>query len=507
MKKPWSLVLAAAIVLAVLGWNPAFATTIAFGPLRVLRLEQGARGIAVGDFNEDGLADIAAAYNVGAFPNNTSRFAVFLAQPGGTFSAPTIYDPGVGCWTGGGTFSAAIEVADVNGDGHLDIIMAHGGTNSACVGDKITVHLGDGTGSFASPGLLFTTTEGVWARLAIADFDEDGHLDIVASGASLVMHRGHGDGTFGAGVTIPTGGPGIVAGVPYDLVVGDFNGDGHADLAGADFSFLQVKVLLGSGAGSFSVPIVVAFSGPNGVASADFDEDGVLDLAVVRVVPGQVGLFTGVGNGTLASPITFPIADFSKSVVAEDFDRDGHVDLAIGSFRGTITVLPGDGTGAFGPAITLAALQGAGDRVRTADFDGDGQPDLAATCFGVCVFLNQTILTVAIDIKPGSVPNSINPRSRGRIPVAILSTAAFDAPGEVDRASLTFGRTGDEPSLAFCSGSPEDVDGDGLLDLVCHFDTQVSGFQAGDTRGILKGRTLSERGVTGSDTVRIVPSR
>jgi hypothetical protein len=188
--------------------------------------------------------------------------------------------------------------------------------------------------------------------------------------------------------------------------------------------------------------------------------------------------------------------------------RDGHVDLAIGSFGGAITVLPGDGTGTFGPAMTLTASQGASERVRTADFDGDGQPDLAATCSsGVCVFLNQTILTVAIDIKPGGLPNSINPRSRGRIPVAILSTAAFHAPSEVDRVALTFGRTGDEPSLASCSGSPEDANGDGLLDLVCHFDTQASAFLAGDTRGILKGLTLSGRAVTGSDSVHIVPTK
>jgi hypothetical protein len=112
---------------------------------------------------------------------------------------------------------------------------------------------------------------------------------------------------------------------------------------------------------------------------------------------------------------------------------------------------------------------------------------------------------VSIDIKPGSFPNSINPKSSGRIPVAILSTVDFDAPSEVDPLSLTFGRTGDERSRAFCNASPEDVNGDGLLDLVCHFTTQLTGFQTGDTMGVLKGKTVHRTLIEGRDSVRIVP--
>ena len=113
---------------------------------------------------------------------------------------------------------------------------------------------------------------------------------------------------------------------------------------------------------------------------------------------------------------------------------------------------------------------------------------------------------VSIDIKPGGVPNNINPKSRGRIPVAVLSSPEFDAPAVVDHNALTFGRRGDETSLAFCT-SPEDVNGDGLLDLVCHFETSAAGFQPGDTHGILKGRTLSGVPLKGSDSIRVVPSR
>ncbi len=123
------------------------------------------------------------------------------------------------------------------------------------------------------------------------------------------------------------------------------------------------------------------------------------------------------------------------------------------------------------------------------------------------------VMQADIDIKPGSDPNSINPLSRGTIPVAILSTAGFDAPAEVDRTSLTFGRTGDEESLHM-RGRPgmqvpncgvEDVNSDDLLDLVCHFNTQDTEFQCDDTEGILRGTLLDTTPIEGTDAVMIVP--
>jgi hypothetical protein len=107
---------------------------------------------------------------------------------------------------------------------------------------------------------------------------------------------------------------------------------------------------------------------------------------------------------------------------------------------------------------------------------------------------------VTIDIKPGDDPPSINVRSMGKIPVAILSSPTFNAPASVKPSSLTFGASGYEASLAFCSGA-EDVNGDGRLDLVCHFTTQLTGFQAGDKEGKLRGTTVSQVPIQGSDVI------
>jgi hypothetical protein len=112
-------------------------------------------------------------------------------------------------------------------------------------------------------------------------------------------------------------------------------------------------------------------------------------------------------------------------------------------------------------------------------------------------------MTVTIDIKPGEGPAPINTKSKGTIPVAILSSPTFDAVAQVDQTSLTFGHAGSEKSLAFCSG-PQDVNGDGLLDLVCHFDTPLTLFQTGDVKGILKGKILGGNTIMGTDAVVVV---
>lgn len=118
---------------------------------------------------------------------------------------------------------------------------------------------------------------------------------------------------------------------------------------------------------------------------------------------------------------------------------------------------------------------------------------------------NDIPLSVSIDIQNGSDVKRINLKSNGRIQVAILSSSELDAPTQVDRPSLTFGRTGAERSLVSCAPHPKDVNGDGLPDLVCSFSTRSAAFQAGDTQGVLKGRTSEGLLLIGFDSVQIVP--
>jgi Bacterial pre-peptidase C-terminal domain len=116
-------------------------------------------------------------------------------------------------------------------------------------------------------------------------------------------------------------------------------------------------------------------------------------------------------------------------------------------------------------------------------------------------------MQINIDIKPHDRRlTRVDPRSKHLIPVALLSSSEFNAV-TVDQTSLTFGATGDEHSLARCRHFPEDVNHDGLLDLVCFFKNQLADFQPGDLEGILRGTTGDGRAFEGHGLLKVVPEK
>ena len=111
---------------------------------------------------------------------------------------------------------------------------------------------------------------------------------------------------------------------------------------------------------------------------------------------------------------------------------------------------------------------------------------------------------VSMHIKPGETPNDINFESKGKVPVAILTTDSFDA-SQVDWDSVLFGPDGAAKSHAM--GHVKDVDDDGDLDLLLHFNTQDTGIQCGDTEATLTGELSSGEPIIGTDTINTVPCR
>jgi YVTN family beta-propeller protein len=115
-------------------------------------------------------------------------------------------------------------------------------------------------------------------------------------------------------------------------------------------------------------------------------------------------------------------------------------------------------------------------------------------------------IRIAVDIKPGEFPNTINLSGSGKVQVAILSRPGFSAPDQIDRAQLTFGHTGHEQSLISCNTNAGDINHDGLPDLVCWFDVAQSNLQLGDTVGIVRATIFDAAPVaivTGIDSVKI----
>jgi hypothetical protein len=121
--------------------------------------------------------------------------------------------------------------------------------------------------------------------------------------------------------------------------------------------------------------------------------------------------------------------------------------------------------------------------------------------------LTPPVQQINIEIKPGNDGLApINPKSNGKIPVALLASNEFDVMS-VDTASLTFGATGNESSLSRCGNSGEDVNGDGRPDLVCHFDNQQAGFEKGDLEGIVRGKMKWGSRFEGRGLLKVVPEK
>jgi hypothetical protein len=121
--------------------------------------------------------------------------------------------------------------------------------------------------------------------------------------------------------------------------------------------------------------------------------------------------------------------------------------------------------------------------------------------------VTPAVKQISIEIKPGEDKVApINPKSRGKIPVALLGSADFDAMS-VDNKSLTFGSTGDENSLFKCDQTGEDVNSDGWLDKVCHFNNQDANFVKGDLEGTLKGKLNDGTAFEGKGLLKVVPAK
>jgi hypothetical protein len=284
--------------------------------------------IAVGDFNHGGHLGLA----IGEFQNEAA--VILLGKGDGTFvPSSAAFANALGMPT------SAIDAADFNADGNLDLAI----TNE--FSGQSPVVLGYGRGVFSAAGDLYT---GIFPMgVAVGDFNADGRLDaIVASGGTsvypgsgLTVSLGKGDGTF----TLASGSPTSLGNNLSAIVTADFNGDGKLDLALTDFGGNAVMILLGNGDGTFGAPTTILVGNqPDAIVAADFNNDGKLDLAVANYADGTLTLLLGNGDGTFtqAAGSPYAVGRGPYQIGAADFNGDGKLDLAVANLTdGTISIL------------------------------------------------------------------------------------------------------------------------------------------------------------------------
>jgi hypothetical protein len=386
----------------------------------------GPHSVARGDFNGDGIADLATANF------DSGNVTVLLGNGSGGFDPASISPSTMGA------NPIAVAVGDFNGDGNQDLAVAN-------LGGGVTVLLGNGSGGFTvSTGSPFAAGMEPEA-VAVGDFNGDGIQDlaIANSGSSnLTVLLGNGSGGFAAA----TGSPFAVGAHADSVAVGDFNGDGIQDLAVANGLDNSATVLLGNGSGGFATASGSPFAAgtyPLSVAVGDFNGDGIQDLAVASQSSGNVTVLLGNGSGGFAPAPGSPFAVQGNpgSVAVGDFNGDGIQDLATANQNAdTLTVLLGNGSGGFSaiPDSPLAAgtLPGA---IVVADFNGDGIEDLAVSNYAsgnVTVLLGfvvgntpQTITFGPLSsVTFGVAPFTLSATSSSGLPVSFASTAATPSP-------------------------------------------------------------------------------
>jgi uncharacterized protein (TIGR03437 family) len=371
---------------------PSFAAPLA------LPAQQAPLGIAAGDFNGDGFQDIAIANAASA------TVSVYLGNGSGTFSPAATVTLPAGC------SAAYLASAKFTGAAQPDLLVV-------CAMGQVLVLPNAGRGAFGKP-ISTTLPLGAWignlmigqVHPAIADFNGDGKLDLVipgqgtsAYGAGQVawyLLLGKGDGTFQTPSSVPFTGV-----MPLSVVAGDFNGDGKTDLAAAAYDSTGapwLEIALGNGDGTFQTPVLSQLPATSGTVllAADVNGDGKLDIVVAGSclylnLTGTGGsesnagvtvlLGDGKGNFTIGFDTTEPnyVSDATLAGVLET----GRLDLveATISFSsadtapsGAIQIRPNNGDGTFGSPIVLpTSTSVVPTDVTTADFNGDGRPDIA----------------------------------------------------------------------------------------------------------------------------------
>ena len=317
--------------------------------------------IVATDFNNDKHLDIAVANSV------MDTLILLSGQGNGTFAQSTTLA------TQPQSTPKSLVVGDFNRDNKTDIVVAQ--SNGGSVGLFLKVDNGAlkkfgtlSTGSFSKPHVL-----------AVADFDNDGCLDIAAANngnANIGVFFGLGDGTFIDQKVIP-----LQENIhPIWVGSGDFNNDKNIDIViSNNVSPTPVIVLLSNGDRSFRIMMTEGIDAAEMGAVGDFNKDGLLDVVLCQTYADATAVLLGYGNGTFGDQQVYSSGQAPSAIIADDFNNDGQLDLVIvNKGSSNVAIMLGHGNGTFSDATTYSTADyGIPYSSTSGDFNDDGWVDVA----------------------------------------------------------------------------------------------------------------------------------
>ncbi|HTF87764.1 MAG TPA: VCBS repeat-containing protein [Planctomycetota bacterium] len=275
-----------------------------------------ASGLAVGDFNEDGGLDLAVCHH------DTDELRLFFGKGAGTFQPPKSIHVAVVK-----PHAHKVSSVDVNGDGHLDLLLPQADDN------QLWVLLGDGKGGFAAREQSPFTTGNHPYGVASADFDADGKPDFATPnwyGKTVSVFMGGERGVLRQSSKSPL--TGFTA--PTAIAAAELNGDGKIDLAVGNDDSSKVQILVGDGAGGFAA--LAELQGPEDCFAPilnDLTGDGRID--VIATASNEARTFSywiNLGEGRFSPAHSLPCSALASTICVSDLNGDGLMDLAVGSW-------------------------------------------------------------------------------------------------------------------------------------------------------------------------------